>query len=152
MHFPHNRQDPDVWTALELDTSIQLDPEMRLAWIKDSSRWSRQFMLPLCRPFLFILMGVIQLYKCVVPNALTSSWLLHSVVRFGLRHFVTPEGNFLFIRHFHLGSQVLDFLRDNIANVEIETLPPTASAASLASLCPVPVESLSPAIVISALG
>lgn len=130
MQFPHNRLDPDVWTALELDNSIPFDPEMRIAWVKDSSRWSRQFMLPVMRPFLVLSIGLIQLYKVLVPNLLTSSRLLHKIVRFGLRYFVTPEGNYLFLRHFHLGSQVLDFLRDNIEGVQIETEPllPTSLA------------------------
>lgn len=123
MLYPHNRTDPDVWTALEVDASLPFDSEMRTAWVRDSSRWSRQLLLPLLRPILILLTGLIQLYKCFFPNALTSATLLHKIVGFGLKYFVTPDGNFLFLRHFHLGSQVLEFLKNNINGVDIKTIP-----------------------------
>jgi hypothetical protein len=119
--YPHDRTDPDVWTALELDSSIPLSFAMKRAWMKDGSRWTRQFLLPLLRPFLYLAMILIQVYKVIFPRALTSSRVLHWWIRTGLKTFVTPEGNFLFLRHCHLGSQVLEFLCSNIAGVDVRT-------------------------------
>lgn len=118
-----NREDPDAWLALKADSTIPMGGDAKEAWLKDSQRWSRQFLLPVFYPFLKLLMGMIQLYKVVFPNFLTSSPLLHRLIVRGLKIFVTPEGNYLLARHFHLGSQVLDFLRDNIDGVEITTNP-----------------------------
>ncbi len=118
-----NREDPDAWLALKADSSLPMTPNAKIAWIKDSQRWTRQFLFPVCYPFLKILMAVIQLYKAIVPNGLTSSPLLHRLIVKGLKTFVTPEGNYLLVRHFHLGSQVLEFLKDNIPGTDIKTNP-----------------------------
>ncbi len=118
-----DRNDPDAWLALRLDTGLLMDPIAKAAWVKDSSRWSRQFLLPLIKYPLKIIIALIQVYKVICPNLFTSSKLLHRIIVMGLKTFVSPEGNYLFMRHFHLGSQVLDFLRDNIDGVEIQTNP-----------------------------
>lgn len=118
----HDRNDPDAWLAVETDMSLPMDPMAKSAWVKDSSRWSRQFLFPIVKPFMKLLMGLLQVYKFFFPKALTSSLLLHRIIVKGLKTFVTPEGNYLLIRHFHLGSQVLDFLKDNVPEVELETV------------------------------
>jgi hypothetical protein len=119
----HNPEDPDVWTALAFDQSLPMDPEAKAAWLKETSRWTRQYLQPLCRPFLYLLLAVIQVYKVVFPNLGTSSKLLHKLIVRGLSRFVTPEGNYLFVRHFHLGTQVLQFLCRNIDGVQVTTNP-----------------------------
>lgn len=119
----HNPEDPEVWTALAFDQSLPMDPEAKAAWLKETSRWSRQYLQPLCKPFLLLLLAVIQVYKFIFPNFGTSSKLLHKLIVRGLHRFVTPEGNYLFVRHFHLGTQVLQFLCRNIDGVEVDTKP-----------------------------
>ncbi len=119
----HDRTDPSPWLALELDQSTPLAPELKSAWTKDASTRFRQFVLPLLRPFLRIQMGVFQVYRSFVPNAFSSSKVLHRILVFCLRNFVTPEANFMLFRHFHIGSQVLEFLKDNVKGVEVKTNP-----------------------------
>lgn len=119
----YDRKDPSPWLALEADHGLPMSAEAKRAWVKDSSTWSRQFFLPIVKIPLRIIMAVIQLYKVVFPKSFTSSKLLHKIIVWGLKTFVTPEGNYLFVRHFHLGSQVLDFLSQNIKGVNIKTNP-----------------------------
>jgi len=88
-----DREDPDAWLALKADSSLPMCSNAKEAWIKDSSSWSRQFLLPILYPFLKVLMALIQLYKTIFPNFLTSSKLLHFLIVKGLKTFVTPEGN-----------------------------------------------------------
>jgi hypothetical protein len=57
-----------------------------------------------------------------VPRALTSSKLLHWLIYVGLRTFVSPQANFLILRHFHLGSNVVGFLAAN-SGTSVPTLP-----------------------------
>lgn len=119
----HDRNDPDAWMALGFDQSIPMDNQAKMAWISESKSFTRQFVLPMLRPFLRLSIGLIQFYKFFFPNFGTSSRVLHHVIVWGLKTFVSPEGNFLLLRHFHLGTQILDFLKDNIPGVNVETKP-----------------------------
>ena len=122
-HDPH---DPNPWLALYLDHSTPVDPEVKMAWLSDSSSRCRQFGLPLVRPLARAAIILIQVIKIVVPNNLTSSWLLHRLLAWGLRVFVRPEANWLLLRHFHIGSEILDFIARNApgTNVPLNPLRP----------------------------
>lgn len=111
--LPSSRRDPNPWLALYLDQSIPLDPDAKAALVLDTRSWSRQFLLPLVRPFARMWIIILQLLKTVVPNALTSSRILHRLIYWGLKTFVAPEANFLILRHFHIGTEILAFLRTN---------------------------------------
>lgn len=112
--LPSSRRDPNPWLALYLDQSIPLDPDAKAALVLDTRSWSRQFLLPLVRPIARTFIVLLQLLKTVVPNALTSSRFLHRLIYWGLKHFVAPEANFLILRHFHIGTEILAFLRSNV--------------------------------------
>ncbi len=119
----HDRRDPSPWLALALDQSVPMDEGVKNAYLRGASSPSRQYFLPLARPFARLAMGGIQVFRSIFPKLFSSSNLFHAWLVWALRTFVTPEGNYLLLRHFHLGTQVLDFLRDNVAGVKLETLP-----------------------------
>jgi hypothetical protein len=123
----HDPRDPNPWLALYYDQSTPLDSEVKKAWLEDSSSWCRQFVLPVARPLARLTILLIQLVKIVLPNAFTSSWLLHRILARALAIFVTPEANWLILRHFHIGSEVLDFIARNAggASVPLNPLRPT---------------------------
>ena len=122
----HDPRDPNPWLALYLDHSTPLDAQVKKAWLSDSSSRCRQFGLPLVRPLARAAIVLFQLIKIVLPNALTSSWLLHRLLAWGLRVFVRPEANWLLLRHFHIGSEILDFIARNVpgTNVPLNPLRP----------------------------
>ncbi|WP_054025153.1 DUF6999 family protein [Bacillus sp. FJAT-28004] len=122
-HMPHDKNDPNPFLAIFMDQSIPFNEEAKAAYLKDCSSKSRQFLLPLLRPFARLMIIVLQLYKIIVPKALTSSRLLHRVLYFGMKTFVSPGANFMILRHFYLGSEVLGFIRDNVPDVQIEMNP-----------------------------
>jgi hypothetical protein len=119
----HNREDPSPWLALQLDESLPISTNLKSAWLKDTSRPFRQYVLPLLRPFLRLQMALIQVFRSILPNTFTSSRLLHRLVVISLKTFVSPEGNYVLFRHFHLGTQTLEFLKDNIKGVNLQTRP-----------------------------
>jgi len=119
----HDPRDPNPWLALYLDHSIPVDPEVKKAWLKDSSSRCRQFALPIVRLFARGFIMLMQLVKTVLPDSLTSSWLLHRVLSWGLRTFVTREANWLILRHFHIGSEILDFIARNVADTKVPLNP-----------------------------
>lgn len=126
----HDPRDPNPWLALYYDQSTPIDPEVKKAWLKDSSSWCRQFVLPVARPLARLTISLFQLLKIVLPNAFTSSKLLHRFLARALATFVTPEANWLILRHFHIGSEVLDFIARNsgVANIPLNPLRPTTLA------------------------
>jgi hypothetical protein len=109
----HDPDDPNPWLALYLDRSTPLPEHVKRAWLTDASSRSRQFLLPVVRPFARALVIAFQVLKILVPKGLTSSAILHHLLAAGLRVFVRPEANWLILRHFWLGSEILDFIARN---------------------------------------
>jgi len=119
----HDPRDPSPWLALYYDQSTPINPEVKRAWLKDSSSWSRQYLLPVVRPLARGTIVLFQLIRTVLPTALTSSWLLHRFLSWGLATFVTKEANWLILRHFHIGSEILDFIARNVPRVIVPLAP-----------------------------
>ena len=67
---------------------------------------------------------VIQIVKTFLPRKWSHSGLLHRILVWGLKRFVSPQANWLILRHFHLGSQVLAFIAAN-SPTKVPTTPLT---------------------------
>ncbi|MEX8193414.1 DUF6999 family protein [Comamonas guangdongensis] len=119
-----DERDPNPWLALYLDQSTPLPDAVKAAWLRDCSGASRQFFLPAIRPLARLSMIVIQALKIFLPKRWAHSMLLHRLLAFSMNHFVSPEANWLIMRHFHLGSQVLQFVAAN-APTKVGTTPLT---------------------------
>jgi len=118
----YDARDPSPWLALYLDQSTPLSDRVKKSWLRDSESASRQFILPFARPIARTLIVLIQILKVVVPSNWAASRFLHWVLATGLKYFVSPEANWLVLRHFHIGAQVLEFIAAN-APVAVETSP-----------------------------
>jgi uncharacterized protein DUF6999 len=119
----HDKRDPNPWLAMYLDRSIRLDDEAKSALLFSMRSKSRQFILPVVRPLARLAMIAIQLFKIAIPNRFTSSRILHRLIYLGLKHFVSPEANFLILRHFHIGSEILAFVASNAPGVKMQLNP-----------------------------
>lgn len=122
MREAHDLADPSPWRAIYLDQSIPLAEECKRAWLEDMSSKSRQFLLPLIRPLARAIIVLLQIIKIVMPKRLTSSALLHRLLEWNMRTWLSPQANLLIFRHFHLGSEILQFIARNTRGV---TLMPT---------------------------
>lgn len=120
---PYNPDDPNPWLALYLDASLPLSDEVKAALLANSGSKSRQFMLPLIRPCAKLSIGLLQIIKIVIPNKFTSSKILHYLIYRGLKTFVRPDANYLILRHFHIGSEILEFVATNVPGVSIPLRP-----------------------------
>lgn len=118
----YDPRDPNPWLAMYLDQSTPLDEQVKRAWLDDSSSRSRQYLLPFVRPFARTLIVLFQVLKAVIPGNAAFPRLLHRLLAWGMENFIRPEANWLILRHFHLGSQVLEFIAKN-APVEVPTNP-----------------------------
>lgn len=119
----HDFNDPDPWLALELDKSTFIDQHVRSALMENNRSRSRQFLLPVVRPTARLSIALMQLLRIFIPNKLTSSRILHRLIVWGMTHFVHPQANYLILRHFNIGTQILAFIAANIKNMEIEAHP-----------------------------
>ncbi|MFX3635895.1 MAG: hypothetical protein ACE3L7_28375 [Candidatus Pristimantibacillus sp.] len=122
-NMPHDKDDPNPFLAIYLDQSIPFNEEAKAVYLRDCSSKTRQFLLPLLRPFARLMIILLQIYKSVVPKAFTSSAVLHRVLYWGMKTFVSPSANYMILRHFYLGSEVLQFIRDNVPGVQVTMNP-----------------------------
>lgn len=108
-----DRKDPDPWLALSMDRSLPIADEAKAALIRDQRSRSRQFLLPIVRPFARLFIVLAQLVHTVTPRWPHAPRFLHASIAFGMKRFLTPDANRLILRHFHLGAQILRFISDN---------------------------------------
>jgi hypothetical protein len=111
-------RDPSHWHAVFLDRSIPFSPDAKAAFLYDSSRKTKQFLYPFVRLFARFFIMLLQVWKAILPNAINAPKTLHKCLYWGMKYFIRPEANYLILRHFVLGSEVLRFIRDNVRGVE----------------------------------
>ena len=75
-------------------------------------------MLPFLRVFGRLTIIILQVFKAVAPNLINAPKTLHRFLYWGMKYWVSPEANFLILRHFYLGSEVLRFIKDNVKGAE----------------------------------
>ena len=115
----HDPRDPDPWYALYVDKSIPLDESAKAAFLQDVSSRSRQFLLPFVRPISRLAMILLTIPKVIAPRS-AACRLLHKMIYWGMRGFVSPPANWLIMRHFHIASEVLAFVALNTKGVDLE--------------------------------
>ena len=115
--------DPDPWMALYLDSSIPIDDGAKASLLRSLRRPSRSSLLPIVRPLARSFIVLNTLIRICIPDRLHSSRLLHGLICWGLKRFVAPESNHLILRHFHIGTEILAFIADNVPGFEPETVP-----------------------------
>lgn len=118
----HDPDDPDPWFATLVDTSIPIDPEVKRAWLSDTGTNSRQYLLPVIRPFCRLAIVFNQLLKLVTPKSWRAVVPLHRLIAWGMKKFVSYEANWLIMRHFHLGAEIQQFVLKNLPDIEIPEL------------------------------
>lgn len=114
--------DPDMWLTLYLDRSIPIDDNAKAAILTSHRRFSRRRLLGVVRPAAKVVLGLAAVFRSIVPNRLNAPKTLHKLLARALRRWVAPEANYLILRHFHIGSEILQFIKDNVP-VAIETTP-----------------------------
>jgi hypothetical protein len=119
----YDRRDPSPWLALYLDQSIPIDDSAKAALLRCQDSFSRRALLPIIRPLARLSIVLVQLVRLVLPKRLASSYLLHHTIYKGLKYFVMPEANYLILRHFNIGSEILAFIADNVPGTSVEPNP-----------------------------
>ncbi|HEY2661435.1 MAG TPA: hypothetical protein VGI79_17080 [Caulobacteraceae bacterium] len=116
-------RDPDPWLALYLDQSLPIDDDAKRALLTGNRSASRRWLFPVLRPFLFTGFVLIRIVRGLSPRHPNLNRLLHRLIHWGLRTFASPEANLLILRHFHIGTEILAFIKANAGPVAIDTAP-----------------------------
>jgi hypothetical protein len=115
----HDERDPNPWLALFLDDSIPINETAKLALMRDNSSRSVRYLLPIIQLWSKVTMFFIHLFKFFFPKIINSSKILHRILAWGLKRFVSPDANLLIFRHFHIGTEILQFIAGNIPKIDI---------------------------------
>jgi hypothetical protein len=119
----HDANNPDPWFALSIDESTFFAQPAKEALLRNNDTWSRKIILPIIRPIARLSIVLVKLVRIIFPNSFTSSAALHNLIVFGMKNFLSRDANYLIIRHFHIGSQILRFLNDNLAEGRLPSVP-----------------------------
>ncbi len=109
----HNRQDPNHWDALYFDPAIPVDSTAKAYMVKDLQSWSRRYLLIPIKLFANLALALIMVLKRLLPFQFRNYWLMHQMAVGFLNTFTTPEACYLIVRHFGIGSNIINFLIDN---------------------------------------
>ncbi len=121
----HDSRDPNPWLALYLDNSIPINNTTKRALMSDNDSRSARYLQPLLVFWSKITMFFIHVLKFFFPKLFNSPRFLHIILAWGLKRFVSPNANLLIFRHFHVGSEILQFIAGNIKGVDVKTSPLT---------------------------
>lgn len=110
---PHDRDDPSAWLSLFVDRGLAFHAGAKAAFLYDSKGPSRQFFHPVVKLFARTAILLIQGFKILWPSSFHSPRFLHKLLYWGMKYCLTPEANYLILRHFNLGTEILGFLADN---------------------------------------
>lgn len=119
----HDSRDPNPWLALYLDNSIPINIKTKQALMSDNNSKSARYLLPLIIFWSRITMFFIHVFKFFFPRLFNSSKVLHRILAWGLKTFVSKDANLLIFRHFHVGSDILGFIAGNIKGVDVPLNP-----------------------------
>jgi hypothetical protein len=92
---------------------VPIDESAKRALLRCQGSRSRQFLLPIVRPFARALIVLVQLLRVLTPKYPNSPNLLHAMMVWGMKRFMSRDANYLILRHFNLGSEILAFIADN---------------------------------------
>ena len=115
----HDSRDPNPWLALYLDNSIPINDQTKKALMLDNNSKSSYYLSPIIKVWSKVVMFFIHLFKFFFPKLINSSKVLHYILSWGLKRFVSPDANLLIFRHFHIGTEILQFIAANIPGVAL---------------------------------
>lgn len=105
--------DPDPALALYLDHSLPIDDGAKKALLMGGRSWSRRWLFPVTRLLVFLFFCLVKVLRVISPRWPNLNGTLHRSIAWGLKTFGSPEANTLILRHFHVGSELIAFVREN---------------------------------------
>ena len=111
---------PDIWGALRADPMLLVDRKALEIQLKDAQRWTRKYLLPWIRFGCLSTIFIVRILRRLSPIQFQSQWILNVVSIFFAKHIISPEALYLLIRHFHVESNLINFVARNAGGTGIE--------------------------------
>lgn len=99
--------------AIRKDRSLPIADIAVQMWLKDLKGGLRWVVMPLLRVFYSGVLYLTWFLKRISPVQFSSHKNLQRLICWFCKYFVTPEANYLIVRHFWTESNILNFLVDN---------------------------------------
>ena len=115
--------DPNPWLALYLDRSLPIDEDAKAALLRGTASWSRRWFFNIVRGPIFVFFLFVKLLRAISPHYPNLNRALHKLIHWGLRNFASRDANLLIMRHFHIGTEILAFIKANGGVPDIQTVP-----------------------------
>ena len=119
----YDPKDPSPWLALQLDDSLPIDPEAKGALLRGAASFCRYRLFPVIRPLIWVTFIFVKILRGISPRFPNLNGTLHRLIHWGLKTFGSPDCNLLIMRHFHVGTELLAFIKGNAGPVQVETEP-----------------------------
>lgn len=124
---PHLRaydpRHPDPWLALALDQSLPLATCAKEALVRGQRSVSHRWLRPVVCVGATALLALAAVARTILPRRPNLNGPLHRLIGWGLKTFASPDANTLILRHFHIGTELLAFIKANAGPVSVETVP-----------------------------
>lgn len=111
---------PTIWDALRADPVLLVDKETLEVQIRDQQRWTRKYLLPLIRWGCLSTIFLVRVFRRLSPIQLQSQWILNVVSVFFAKRIISPESLQLLMRHFHVESNLINFVARNVGGSGIQ--------------------------------
>jgi hypothetical protein len=108
----YDRANPSLLQILGEDDTLPLDPHVQALWIANLRSPLRRGVLSLTRIVRTLTLYVFYFVRRITPGFLQFSFpnLLQRIICFFMKWFVTPEANYLILRHFWAESNIINFI------------------------------------------
>lgn len=106
--------------AIRKDKSLPIADIAVQMWVNDLKGGLRWFVMPVLRVIFSIALIITWTIKRVLPIQFSSHKSLQRLICWFCKYFVTPEANYLILRHFWTESNILNFLIDNDSGAKVD--------------------------------
>lgn len=126
----YSRTDPALLDILEKDDTLPVDPLVLKCWLANLRHPLRATVMHLCRLGATVSLCLTYFLKRLLPFQFSAHHTLQATICWFMEWFVTPEANYLILRHFWTESNVINFIIANSRNRQtqsVELYPDTIS-------------------------
>lgn len=123
----YDRKNPSLFDVLAREDTLPIDPTVAKYWLINLKHPFRKTVMHVCRFGATVSLCTTYFLKRLLPIQFSAHRLLQSTICWFMKWFVTPEANFLILRHFWTESNIINFIIANSKNRHLEpvTLYPT---------------------------
>ena len=120
---------PSYFDTVRWDPTLHLPKSWREQQLKDQSRWTRKYLLPLVKVICWTLIKITRVIKRVSPVKIFSWKALNFLSTWFVNNCMSAESQHMLFRHFALEASVVNFIADNskatdVAKVDLYPISP----------------------------